>query len=189
VYEFHTHFLNCATHVYGSKPSGWPLVNRPVGVATDLTIQPGQQGCTAAQGQVCYREVLLIGTPILWWGGCLALIFAGVMWIAARDWRWGVAIVGALSNWLPWLQYDHRPIFFFYAIAYLPFMVLAVVLTMGKLIGPSSSPSTRRTVGVVLSGSFSVLVLLNFIYFYPILAYQVIPRTAWLNRMWFARWI
>jgi dolichyl-phosphate-mannose--protein O-mannosyl transferase len=189
VYVFHTHFLNCATHPYASKPSGWPLLNRPVGVATDLTVKPGTEGCTAAADQVCYREVLLIGTPVLWWGGALALIAAGVLWIGTRDWRWGVTIVGALSTWLPWLQYAQRPIFSFYAISYLPFAVLALAMVMGKLIGRDRTPTARRTVGVVVAGSFFVLVLVNFAYFYPILSYQVLPRPDWVDRMWFARWI
>ncbi|MGA8847865.1 MAG: phospholipid carrier-dependent glycosyltransferase [Nocardioides sp.] len=189
VYVFHTHYLNCSSHPYQSKPSGWLLDNRPVGVATDLDIAPGEQGCTAAEGSVCYRQVLLIGTPLLWWGACAALIAAGVLWAGTRDWRYGVAIVGVLSTWLPWLLYDERPIFLFYAVACLPFMILAIALVMGKLIGPSRRPSPRRTIGVVVSGAFFVLVLLNFAYFYPILSYEVIPRTSWLNRMWFDRWI
>ncbi|WP_300399707.1 phospholipid carrier-dependent glycosyltransferase [Nocardioides sp.] len=189
VYIFHTHYLNCSNHPYQSAPSGWLLDNRPVGVATELDVQPGEQGCTAAEGSVCYRQVLLIGTPILWWGACLALIAAAVLWVGTRDWRFGVAVVGTLSTWLPWLLYDERPIFLFYAIACLPFMVVAIALVMGKLIGPSRLPSTRRTVGVVVAGSFFVLVLLNFAYFYPILSFDVIPRASWLNRMWFNRWI
>ncbi|CAN5234481.1 phospholipid carrier-dependent glycosyltransferase [soil metagenome] len=189
VYIFHTHYLNCSSHPYQSQPSGWLLDNRPVGVATDLEVQPGDQGCTAETGSVCYRQVLLLGTPILWWGACLALLAAAGLWLGTRDWRYSVAIVGVLSSWLPWLMYDERPIFLFYAIACLPFMMLAIALVMGKLIGPSRLPSTRRTLGVVVSGSFFILVLINFAYFYPIFSYAVIPRSAWLDRMWFSRWI
>jgi dolichyl-phosphate-mannose-protein mannosyltransferase len=189
VYTFHTHYLNCSTHKYQSQPSGWLLLNRTVGVATQLDVQPGQQGCDAAQGSVCYRQVLLIGTPLLWWGGVVALVAAGVLWLGARDWRFGVAVVGTLSTWLPWLQYDDRPIFIFYAIACLPFIVLAITLCLGKLIGSSRHPSPRRTTGVIVAGSFFVLVVLNFAYFYPILSYQVIPKADWIDRMWFQRWI
>ena len=42
---------------------------------------------------------------------------------------------------------------------------------------------------MIVAGSFFVLVLINFAYFYPIFSYEVIPRTAWLDRMWFQRWI
>ncbi|MCW2815810.1 MAG: pmt [Nocardioides sp.] len=189
VYTFHTHYLNCSTHTYQSQPSGWLFINRPVGAATQLDIQPGQQGCEAAAGSECYRQVLLIGTPVLWWGGVVALAAAGLLWLGARDWRFGVAVVGTLSTWLPWLQYDDRPIFFFYAIASLPFLCLAITLCLGRLIGSSRLPSPRRTTGVVVAGSFFVLVVLNFAYFYPILSYEVITKGDWIDRMWFSRWI
>ncbi len=189
VYTFHTHFLNCSDHQYASVPSGWLLVNRPVGVATDLDIKPGEQGCEADPGKVCYRQVLLIGTPLLWWGGCVALLAAGVLWLGSRDWRYGVPVAGVLSTWLPWLLYDDRPIFFFYAIASLPFLVLALTLVLGKLMGTARAPTGRRTFGVIVAGSFVVLVMLNFAYFYPILSYDLITRDGWLDRMWFARWI
>ncbi len=189
VYTFHAHFLNCSTHHYESAPSGWPLLNRPVGVAADTDIKADEPDCDAAPGKVCYRQVLLIGTPVIWWGGAVALLFAGAMWIGTRDWRYGVIVVGALSTWLPWLMYDDRPIFLFYAIAMLPFLVLAITMAMGVLIGPSRQPSTRRTVGVVVSGTFFVLALLNFAWFYPILSNEILTRDEWLDRIWFSRWV
>ena len=52
VYTFHTHFLNCSTHHYESKPSGWLFINRPVGVAADTDIKPTDPGCDAPRGQL-----------------------------------------------------------------------------------------------------------------------------------------
>ena len=69
VYAFHTGFLNDSTHVYQSDPWGWLVLNRPVGVDTQLDIQPGQQGCAAAAGSTCLRQVLLLGNPVVWWFG------------------------------------------------------------------------------------------------------------------------
>jgi dolichyl-phosphate-mannose-protein mannosyltransferase len=60
---------------------------------------------------------------------------------------------------------------------------------MGTLIGPSRLPSTRRTIGVVVSGSFFVLALLNFAWFYPILSNELLTRDQWLDRIWFSRWV
>ncbi len=94
VYIFHTHFLNCSTHKYQSDPRGWLLLNRAVGVNVENDIQPGSQGCQAAEGSTCLREVVLLGTPLLWWGGALALIWAAVAWVGKRDWRYGFAVVG-----------------------------------------------------------------------------------------------
>jgi dolichyl-phosphate-mannose-protein mannosyltransferase len=189
LFTFHTHFLNCSDHTYRSQPAGWLLLNRPVGVAADTDIQPGAQGCDAPEGSTCLRQVLLLGTPVLWWGGIVALLFAVATWIGARDWRFGFAVVGTASTWLPWLRYDDRPIFLFYAVAMLPFVVVALALAMGRLIGPSRLPSTRRTVGVVVAGSFFVLVLVNFAWFWPIYTHELLTRSEWLDRIWFKRWI
>ena len=189
LFAFHAHFLSCSDHSYASKPAGWLLVNKPVSVAVQLDIQPGEQGCDAPAGSDCLRQVMLLGTPTIWWGGVVALLFAVAMWIGARDWRFGVVVVGVASTWLPWLRYDDRPIFWFYAIATLPFLVLGLTLAMGKLIGTSRLPSPRRTLGVVVSGSFMVVVMLNFAWFWPVLNYDLLTHGEWLDRMWFSRWI
>jgi dolichyl-phosphate-mannose--protein O-mannosyl transferase len=189
VYTFHTHYLNCSTHTYASKPSGWLFLNRPVGVAADTDIKPGTRGCDAPAGSTCLKQVLLIGTPTIWWGGILALLYAVAMWVGGRDWRFGVAVVGTASTWLPWLQYDSRPIFLFYAVAILPFVVLALTLAIGKLIGSSRAPTPRRTAGVVVGGSFVVLTLLNFAWFWPIFTDQLLTHSEWVGRIWFQRWI
>jgi dolichyl-phosphate-mannose-protein mannosyltransferase len=189
VYTFHAHFLSCSDHSYASKPVGWLLVNKPVSVSVQTKILPGEQGCDAPVGSDCLRQVILIGTPAIWWGGLVAVLFAVGMWVGARDWRFGVVVVGVASTWLPWLRYDDRPIFFFYAIATLPFLVLGLTLAMGKLIGPSRDAGTRRTLGVVVSGSFMVLAMLNFAWFWPVLTYDLLSHGEWLDRIWFSRWI
>jgi dolichyl-phosphate-mannose-protein mannosyltransferase len=189
VFIFHSHFLNDSEHTYASKPSGWLLLNRPVGVAADVDIQPGTQGCEAPAGSDCLRQVLLLGTPAIWWGGIVALVYAAVTWLGGRDWRFGLAVVGTTTTWLPWLKFDDRPIFLFYAVITLPFLILALTLAMGRLIGPSPLPTPRRTTGVVVAGSFFVLVVLNFAWFWPIWTNQLLTHSEWLKRIWFERWI
>ncbi len=189
LYEFHTKGLDDATHTYASDPAGWLILNRPVGVDAQLDIKPGEQGCEAAEGDTCLRQVLLIGTPVLWWGSAVALLAGLALWIGARDWRFGVAVVGTLSTWLPWIPEADRPIFSFYMIAGLPFMVLGTTLLIGKLIGPSLEPTRRRTLGVILGGTFFMLVLLNFAWFWPIWTDGLITRQEWFQRIWFQRWI
>jgi dolichyl-phosphate-mannose-protein mannosyltransferase len=189
VYTFHAHFLSCSDHTYESLPSGWLLLSKPVGVNADTDIKPGSQGCDAPRGSDCLRQVLLLGTPVLWWGSILALLASAALWLGQRDWRFGIPVVGTLSTWLPWLVYDDRPIFLFYAVMMLPFMVMAVALVSGRLVGRSRAPSRRRTAGVVVAGSFLVLVLLNFAWFWPIWTNQLLTHGEWLDRIWFSRWI
>ena len=189
VYVFHTHFLDDSDHTYESRPLGWLLLGRGVGVDADTDIQPGRQGCEAEAGSDCLRQVILLGTPVLWWGSVLALLASVGFWVGQRDWRFGIPVVGTLVTWLPWLANDDRPIFLFYAMPTLLFQVIACTLVLGKLVGHARAPTPRRTVGVIVSGSFVVLVLLNFAWFYPIYTDQLLTHREWLQRIWFSRWI
>ena len=103
--------------------------------------------------------------------------------------RLGFVLVGAASTWLPWLRYDDRPIFLFYAAATLPFTVLALTVALGRIVGPDRTPTRRRTLGVVAAGSFVLLVVLNFAWFWPVWTDGLLTRQEWLDRIWFARWV
>jgi dolichyl-phosphate-mannose-protein mannosyltransferase len=189
VYTFHTRGLVGSEHTYQSDPAGWLVVNRPVGVFADLDIKPGEQGCTAAPESTCLRQITLLGTPVLWWGGVLALLYAAFAFVARRDWRFGVPVVGVLATWLPWLRYDDRPIFSFYAVATLPFTVIAVTLLLGHLIGGRRASYRRRTLGTVAAGTFVVLVVVNFAWFWPVYTGELVTTREWLQRVWFRAWI
>jgi dolichyl-phosphate-mannose--protein O-mannosyl transferase len=143
------------------------------------------------------REVLGIGTPALWWTATAALFYMLWRWAGARDWRAGAVLAGVAAGWLPWFRYGDRPIFYFYAIAFLPFLVLAVTFMLGDIIGPAPDPSSpaaararrRRAIGAAVAGSIVALIVVNFFYLYPVLTAGSLPRPAWLDRMWFRSWI
>lgn len=194
VLAFHTgSYIEHATHPYQSQPGGWPVIARPIGFDAVNDIKPGTNGCNVPAGQTCLQVISAIGTPLLWWAGALAMIAAVVFWVARRDWRYGVAVIGFTAGWVPWFFFAKRPIFFFYAVAMIPFTVIALSLLLGAIIGRTpdgSVPSTnRRMIGTAVAGAFVILVVLNFAYIWPILTDQVMPHAAWLNRMWFSKWI
>ena len=189
IYTFHTRFLDDSKHVYQSNPWGWLVLNRPVGVDAQLDIAPGQQGCAAAAGSTCLRQVLLLGNPVVWWFGTIAALWAVIAWVGKRDWRYGLVTVGIAANWLPWLRYDDRPIFSYYAIAILPFIVLGATMLLGEILGPRRASTMRRTIGAAVAGSVVVLTMLAFAWFWPIWTDQLVTNREWLERMWFRRWI
>jgi len=158
-------------------------------VQADLGIKPGVDGCTAVAGSTCLRQTVLLGTPVLWWGGVLALLYSFYGWIGKRDWRYGLVLVGFVANWLPWVRFDERPIFSYYSIAMLPYTVLALVLVIGTLLGGPTASYRRRTWGASVSGAFVVLVVLNFAWFWPIYTGGLITTQQWLERIWFKQWI
>jgi dolichyl-phosphate-mannose--protein O-mannosyl transferase len=188
VYAFHTGtYIKEATHPFQSNPGGWLLINRPLGIDA-VSGGPDQvSGCPV--GGDCVRQVLAIGTPALWWGGVLALIVGLGYWVARKDWRFGLPIVGVLTAWIPWFRYDERPIFYYYAVAIVPFTVIAVTLVLGKVIGRADASPRRRLVGVLFAGAFVFLVAANFAYFYPILSDGLLSNREWNDRMWLTHWI
>jgi dolichyl-phosphate-mannose--protein O-mannosyl transferase len=109
-----------------------------------------------------------------------------------RDWRAGAVLVSVAAGWLPWIWFylhDHRTEFYYYAIAFEPFLIIAVTLCLGLIIGPQRASPARRALGAVAAGTYALAVLLDFAYLYPALTAQVIPYSSWLSRMWFHSWI
>lgn len=185
-YNFHVNDLNAKTHPYESNPLGWLLQARPVGVDAQNDLPAAS--CGAPATSTCMREVLILGNPILWWTGALALLAAAGAWFRARSWRWSVPLLGVAATWLPWFLYADRPIFSFYAVAVIPFTIIAISLILRSLLVTAGSPRGTYAVWLV-SGIFLTAVIVAFWYFHPIYTDQLISYDTWRDRMWFNRWI
>jgi dolichyl-phosphate-mannose-protein mannosyltransferase len=187
IWNFHTgDFINHAQHTYRADPAGWLIVARPIGIDAVNNIKPGTDGCLGPDN--CIRVISGVGTPALWWVAIFALVAAAILWVGGRDWRFGIPVVGVLSSWLPWFAFDSRPLFFFYAIAIIPFSVMAVALCAGWILGDAQA-GDRRMVAAIVIGAFVALVAANFAYLYPILTDELLAYPKWLSRMWFRSWI
>lgn len=186
-YDFHTgSYLKGKTHPYQSNPIGWLVLERPVGVDAQNDLPAASCGASATSS--CMRQVLLLGNPILWWAGALALVAGLVAWFTTRDWRWAVPLVGVAATWLPWFMYDDRPIFSFYAVAIVPFTIIAVVLVIDGLWRSAGTARSRYLVGLIV-GMFLTAVVMCFWFFHPIYTDALISYDDWFARMWFGRWI
>jgi dolichyl-phosphate-mannose--protein O-mannosyl transferase len=188
-FKFHSGLTD--RHVYQSWPWQWLLLGRPVAFYWN-----GNGGCGAPS---CAAEILLLGTPILWWSFLPAL--AALVWfgIARRDWRALAIGTGVVAGLLPWFYFaiaDGRTMFSFYVLPALPFLILAVVYVLGAIMTPptgvvaGAGRTDRQLVGTVVAGVYVLLVALCFAYFYPIFVGQLIPYSDWSARMWLgSRWI
>jgi dolichyl-phosphate-mannose--protein O-mannosyl transferase len=126
---------------------------------------------------------------MIWWGGTLALGVVAFQWLLARDWRAGAIAIGVIGGYLPWFLYQQRTIFQFYAVAFVPWMVLAVTYCLGLIIGPRHGPPRRRRIAAAVAGSYVFVAVMMFWFFYPVLAGRLIPHGSWALRMWFPSWI
>ncbi|MEV0007245.1 phospholipid carrier-dependent glycosyltransferase [Streptomyces sp. NPDC051840] len=197
VYEFHIGLTS--GHTYQSNPWSWIVLGRPVSYFYEE-----QTGCLTSETGKCAREVLALGTPLLWWASCVALLYVLWRWFFRRDWRAGAIACGVAAGWVPWFFYQERTIFLFYAVVFVPFLCLAVTMMIGALLGPAAGTGTkdrlgikstdptgerRRTLGAIAAGVLVLLIVWNFIYFWPIYTGSPIPDTSWRDRMWLDTWV
>ncbi|MBQ0892814.1 phospholipid carrier-dependent glycosyltransferase [Micromonospora sp. U56] len=193
-FEFHTGLET--PHKYQSWPWQWLLLGRPVAFYWS-----GDGACGAPS---CASEILLLGTPLLWWSFLPALAATAWLGLARRDWRAGAILLSLAGGLLPWFWFalDGRTMFSFYAAPALPFLVLAVVYVLGAIVTPTvpeggaaadadlARGDDRRLIGGVIVGAYVLLVALCFAYFYPIFVGNLLPYDDWSARMWLdGRWI
>jgi dolichyl-phosphate-mannose--protein O-mannosyl transferase len=173
-------------HTYQSNPWSWLVMARPVSMYWH-TVGRGHGGCTASGG--CTQDVLALGTPLLWWIGCAALVYAIWRWAFRRDWRFGAVLCAVAFGWLPWLNYQDRTVFSFYMVVIAPYLCLAVAGMLGAVLGPVWATAQRRRTGAIVAGLLVVAIIGCFAYFYPIYTAEQIPMSAWRARMWWTSWI
>ncbi len=186
-YGFHTgEFLAHKTHPYQSDAISWLILWRPVSASVQMDVPADQ--CGAKSDSSCMRETLILGNPAIWWTGVVALLLSVVAWIRTRRWEFSVPIVGLMATWVPWLPILDRPIFSFYAVATLPFMVIALALTL-RAAWTSARTDRQRKQTALTVGDLIGLAAVCAIYFWPIWTSGLIPYDSWHNRMWFRNWI
>ena len=194
LYEYHMQAITFGMglrtpHPYQSQPWDWLLVTRPVAFFyecyTGPVSGPSHYCPSGYKGAEWSQEVLALGTPAIWWGAMLALLFCLGWWLLHRDWRAGAVLLGVLAGWGPWFPLVSRTKFYYYALEFEPFLILAIVLCLGLILGPVSASALRRSTGALIVGAYVLCVLLMFWYFYSILAGKVIPYQDWLSHMWY----
>ncbi len=194
LYEYHLQAISFgvglrASHPYQSQPWDWLLMTRPVAFFyecyTGPVASPAHYCPTGYKGSEWSQEVLAIGTPAIWWGSILALLFCLGWWLLHRDWRAGAVLMGVLAGWGPWFPLITRTKFYYYALEFEPFLILSIVLCLGLILGPASASVLRRAAGACIVGAYVLCVLLMFWYFYAILAGQAIPYHDWYAHMWY----
>ena len=178
LWHYHSEILNFHTglndkHSYSANPWSWLILGRP----TSFYYQtPTNCGATS-----CAQEILAIGTPLLWWAATISLAVTFGFWLKQRDQISSFILTGVAVTYLPWFFFQNRTMFSFYAVTISPFLILALVYMISKLM---QSGVKRELIYI-----FVFVIFINFIYFLPIFTGLEIPYVAWLNRMWLPSWI
>lgn len=153
-------------HPYQSVWWQWPLMQRPIWY---LFEKSGD----------AYRAILLVGNPVIYWGG-LGLVLATLSgWLRRRNTAtWLVLGIYAFSLAI-WLVIP-KPIGFFYY-----YNLSAVILCLFVPVFCAQYGAAGRK----WLRLFTALACLVFVYFYPVLAASPLPADdTWTDWVWFKTW-
>jgi dolichyl-phosphate-mannose-protein mannosyltransferase len=182
---YHFHVTLESSHAFMANPWSWLVMGRPT--AFDYTASKrGDPGCDV---ETCSQAVYALGNPVVWWGGTLAIAVLLFQWALRRDWRAGAVLAGLLAGYVPWFFFQDRTVYSFYAVAFVPWLAMALAYALGMVLGRSDAREGRRRWGAVMAGAVVVTAVLTFWYFLPILSAEVIPNSDWRDRMWLTSWI
>jgi dolichyl-phosphate-mannose-protein mannosyltransferase len=186
-YRFHTgEYLAKQDHPYMSDAITWLIQWRPVSAAADLNL-PAKQ-CGAPKTSYCMRETLILGNPAVWWAGVLAMLACGWLLVRKQMWQYSVPLVGLVGTWAPWLTVTDRPIFSFYAVATVPFLVMGLALSLHAAWAGSSTLRQRYATTLAI-GLLVLLTIVAAVYFWPIWTHGLTTWDAWHERMWLSSWV
>jgi dolichyl-phosphate-mannose--protein O-mannosyl transferase len=177
LFNYHREILNFHTglttnHSYEASPWNWLLLGRPTSFFYEAP-----KDCGAAS---CSQEILAMGTPVIWWGGLLAIAVTIGYFIYRREQSAGFILLALLSNYLPWFLFPDRTTFYFYAIAFQPYLILTICYVASIFMEPVELREKRRQ--IIISG-------LCFVYFLPVYIGLVTTYDQWFARMWLPSWI
>jgi dolichyl-phosphate-mannose--protein O-mannosyl transferase len=182
-YKFHQGLSS--EHPYQASAWSWLVMGRP----TSFFYESPSQGTPGCDVEKCTSAILSVGNPLVWWAAAISLVVLLFWWVGRRDWRAGAVLAGVGAGYLPWFMYPERTMFYFYAVSFEPFLVLALVYCLGLVLGRATDPPWRRRSGMYLVVLFLAAAVLLSAFFYPIWAAEVIPYVDWKVRMWMPSWI
>lgn len=153
---------------YSSPAWSWPLIRRPV-----VYFQQAWGGR--------YREILAMGSPVVWWACLPALAYLGIRVARRRrPTEAAVVVVGGFAVlYLPWLAVaaERSFTFLFYLLPAVPFMCLALATV--------ATPWVRSLGGRAIVSLFCALAIASFAFFYPVLTAAPLSKPAVEARLWF----
>ena len=182
LYNYHREILNFHTgltteHAYEASPWNWLVLGRPTSFFYESPTSCGADNCS--------QEILALGNPIIWWFGLIAIFITIGFFLYRRERVAGLILIALLSNYLPWFLFPERTTFYFYAIAFLPFLILAITYSI-KLYLEDALKRPKRMQNLYAALGLTALI---FAYFAPIYLGIVLTYDDWYSRMWFPSWI
>ncbi|EYT61380.1 MULTISPECIES: dolichyl-phosphate-mannose--protein mannosyltransferase [Microbacterium] len=175
-------------HPYASPAWEWPLLLRPTAVWVDSD----PTGCGTDH---CIGVISAIPNPLIWYAGVAAAIY--LLYRLVRGWitrrsvgpELSIPLVGLAVTYVPWLMFPDRTIFQFYTVVMMPFLVIALAMTLRIIAGTRVDPLHRRQSGERTVMIFLAFVVLVSAFFLPLWTGMSVPYEFWLLHNWLPGWV
>jgi dolichyl-phosphate-mannose--protein O-mannosyl transferase len=162
------------SHPYMSRWTDWAILKRPIWYAFDKEGANGES----------VRGVLLLGNPLIMWGGLLALAYCFYGWLQERRRDAMLVAMTYLAFYFSWAVIPRKIAFYYYYYPAGMTLSLAITYVFHRLknskLAAESSLAQACFLGAVMG---------LFIYFFPILAALKIPSGSYVKYMWLQSWI
>jgi dolichyl-phosphate-mannose--protein O-mannosyl transferase len=173
--------LEGATHPASSPWYTWPVMKHPIGLWQNTAIEPGHE-----------QFIILLGNPVVWWGGLAAAALAVSLVVRGRvprDQRFGLGLLGGayLLNIVPFAAITRTMYLYHYLFAVV-WLALLGAYAVGIAAGWNddgdalfrfASPRSRRLYVAIVA-----LIIAGFVYFLPLTYGWTISQRAYDNRFW-----
>lgn len=155
-------------HPYSSPWWSWPLVLRPTWYEYSA-VGPGDDRIVG---------IWCIGNVFVWWAAVPALAVG--LW---RSWQeklpgLGLAVLMGLGLWLAWGAQPRPLVFLHYFFEALPFACIALGYFAARL-WRTAPPDYKALMAI-----YGALIVLWFVFFYPLLSALPVPRTFFQIHLW-----
>ena len=171
-------------HSYASSPLTWLYLLRPTSFYYQ-GVEYGKSGCEEVMG--CSSAITALGNPLIWWGAATALLYLVYRWLRTRDSTIGLILLGIAAGYLPWMFYLNRTVFQFYAIAFEPWLILALVYALRHYLQMQRGFYWWRAARQISFGIGAAVAVS--VFYYPIWTAISVPYWFWLMHMWLPTWI
>lgn len=172
-------------HPYQSNPLLWLFMIRPTSMYY-VGSTNGQNGCPL---DACSEAITPIANPLIWYASIAALGYLIYRFARTRQWQIGLVLLGFAAGYLPWLAYTNRTVFSFYSIVFEPYLIIALAMAIGVVLGTKNDPTERRERGIRLVLVFGILAVVLSIFFYPLWTGMQVPLWFWQMHMWLPSWV
>ena len=164
MYWYHTSLK--AEHSYQSKPIQWVFNLRPVWLYVDYKDEE-------------VANIYTLGNPVFMWIGLAGIIYLVFEFIKKKSLGVGIVLLGYFGFFVPWI-FSPRIMFHYHYLASTAFLAIALGFMFVKIKSAKLGPLALKL--------FLGVLILSFIYFFPLWTGIHVPKNLANSYFWISSW-